>query len=154
MKSLHNSIIALLAAMALALAGCATQPPEQPPAGTTPATRWNTDAALQSRLLALDPAHISDRDVRETLAKGPTPRIMLLHGGIYPVHLAMESFGNFLVGMGYPEKRIRDPIDGSWSHSPYEDAERLAGIAAWYYERDGMPPILIGHSQGGMQAVK
>ena len=46
------------------------------------------------------------------------------------------------------------PYDGSWSHSPYEDAERLAGIAAWYYEKDGMPPMLIGHSQGGMQAVK
>jgi hypothetical protein len=32
--------------------------------------------------------------------------------------------------MGYPEAKIRDPVDGSWSHSPYEDAERLAGIAA------------------------
>jgi hypothetical protein len=79
---------------------------------------------------------------------------MLLHGGIYPVHLSMSSFGNFLVAMGYPEERIRNPRDGSWSHSPYEDVERLAGIAAWYYERDGMPPMLIGHSQGGMQAVK
>ena len=54
---------------------------------------------------------------------------MLVHGGIYPVHLAMKSFGNFLVDMGYPEERIRDPYDGTWSHSPYEDAERLAGIA-------------------------
>ena len=79
---------------------------------------------------------------------------MLMHGGIYPVHLAMTSFGTFLVGMGYPEARIRDPGDGKWSHSPYEDAERLAGIIAWHYEQDGMRPMIIGHSQGGMQVVK
>jgi hypothetical protein len=30
----------------------------------------------------------------------------------------------------------------------------LAGIVAFYYEKDGMVPMLIGHSQGGMQAVK
>ncbi len=112
------------------------------------------DRALEDRILALDPEHVSDADVRETLAKGPTPRIMLLHGGIYPVHLAMTSFATFLIGMGYPEAKIRDPNDGSWSYSPYEDAGRLAGIVAWYYEKDGMPPMLIGHSQGGMQAVK
>ncbi len=69
------------------------------------------DHALDARILALDPERISEDDVRNTLAKGPTPRIMLLHGGIYPVHLAMVSFGRFLVGMGYPEKRIRDPGD-------------------------------------------
>ena len=113
-----------------------------------------TDRALEDRILALDPERVSAADVRQILVKGPTPRIMLLHGGIYPVHLAMESFGRFLVGMGYPEEKIRDPFDGTWSHSPYEDAERLAGIAAWYYEKTGMPPMLIGHSQGGMQAVK
>src|SRR6478672_9930465 len=125
MKSLHKLIVASFTAIALALAGCATQPPAQPPAGTTPAARWRSDAALQSRLLALDPAHISDRDVRETLAKGPTPRIMLLHGGVYPVHLLMESFGNFLTGMGYPEARIRDPGSGDWSYSPYLQTSRL-----------------------------
>jgi hypothetical protein len=27
-------------------------------------------------------------------------------------------------------------------------------MVAWYYEKDGMSPMLIGHSQGGMQAVK
>ena len=113
-----------------------------------------TERAIEDRILALDPEHVTPADVRDILVKGPTPRIMLLHGGIYPVHLSMVSFGNFLVGMGYPEAKIRDPYDGSWSHSPYEDAERLAGIVAWYYERDGMPPLLIGHSQGGMQAVK
>jgi len=112
------------------------------------------DPALQSRLLALDPEHISDRDVRDTLAKGPTPRIMLLHGGVYPVHLVMESFGEFLVGMGYPEARIRDPGNGDWSYSPYLLTSQLAGLVAWQYEHDGLHPMLIGHSQGGLSAVK
>jgi hypothetical protein len=122
--------------------------------GALPATAQVADRALEDRILALDPDRVTAADVRQTLVRGPTPRIMLLHGGIYPVHLSMESFGNFLVGMGYPEARIRDPRDGSWSHSPYTDADQLAGMLAWYYEKDGMPPMLIGHSQGGMQAVK
>ena len=79
---------------------------------------------------------------------------MLFHGGLYPVHLLMESFGRFLSRMGYPEARIRDPGDQAWSYSPYEDAEKLAGIVAWEYETSGLHPMLIGHSQGGMQAVK
>jgi hypothetical protein len=154
MKPLQKLTIASFTAIALALAGCATQPPVQAPAGTPPAARWSSDAALQSRLLALDPAHISDRDVRETLAKGPTPRIMLLHGGVYPVHLLMESFGNFLTGMGYPEAQIRDPGNGDWSYSPYVQTTQLAGLAAWQYEHDGLHPMLVGHSQGGLAAVR
>ncbi len=113
-----------------------------------------TDRALEDRILALNPERISEDDVRDTLAKGPTPRIMLLHGGIYPVHLAMVSAGRFLTDMGYPENRIRHPGDGSWSHSPYENSAHIAGLIAWYYERDAMPPMVIGHSQGGIQAIK
>jgi hypothetical protein len=112
------------------------------------------DGALDARTLALDCERVTAADVHDTLARGRAPRIMLLHGGIYPVYLAMESFGRFLVAMGYPEQRIRDPGDASWSYSPYEDSARLAGIVAWHYERDGMPPMLIGHSQGGIQVVK
>lgn len=146
--------LALSLLIVLACAGCAVPAyhrAREPAAGAfLPAA----DRAVEDRVLALDPERVTPADVRDTLANGPTPRIMLLHGGIYPVHLSMTSFANFLVEMGYPEGRIRDPIDGSWSHSPYEDAERLAGIVAWYYEHDGMPPLIIGHSQGGMQAVK
>lgn len=141
--------------VAVAVAGCGVRPlraPDDP--APSPPPRAAPDRAVEDRILALAPARVSEGDVRDTLAKGPAPRIMLIHGGIYPVHLSMTSFGEFLTGMGYPESSIRDPYDGSWSHSPYEDAERLAGIAAWYYERDGMPPMIIGHSQGGMQAVK
>lgn len=110
--------------------------------------------AVEDRILALDPDRISDADVRNTLAAGPTPRIVLVHGGIAGVYLMMESFGKFLVGMGYPESRIRDPRDGEWSQNPYRSSVRLAGQLAWYYERDGVRPMLIGHSQGGMQTVK
>jgi hypothetical protein len=135
-------------------AGCGVRPLRAPDDPAAPPPRAAPDRAVEDRILALDPGRVTAADVSETLAKGPAPRIMLIHGGIYPVHLSMTSFGEFLVGMGYPESSIRDPYDGSWSHSPYEDAERLAGIAAWYHERDGMPPMIIGHSQGGMQAVK
>ncbi|MGE5669436.1 MAG: hypothetical protein ACM338_14690, partial [Betaproteobacteria bacterium] len=89
--------------VATLVAGCATQPP---PAGADPALALpvaSTSAPqaaadpfasmppsdVQERLLALDPDHIDDRDVRDVLAKGPAPRIILLHGGIYPVYLLM-----------------------------------------------------------------
>jgi pimeloyl-ACP methyl ester carboxylesterase len=66
----------------------------------------------------------------------------------------MQSFAEFLIGMGYPENRIRDPGDGAFSRSPYDDSEHQAGEIAWYYEHEGVRPMLIGHSQGGIQAVK
>jgi hypothetical protein len=56
--------------------------------------------------------------------------------------------------MGYPLERLRDPRDGSLSQSGYQDSVRVAGIVAWHYEHDGMPPILIGHSRGGMVVVR
>jgi hypothetical protein len=156
MNSLLRTLTASLVAISLALGGCATQPSDETAARASAAARAPalSDRAVQDRLLALDPDRITDEDVQRVLAKGPAPRIVLLHGGIYPVHLLMESFGRFLSRMGYPEARIRDPGDGAWSYSPYEDSEKLAGIVAWDYERTGLRPMLIGHSQGGMQAVK
>ena len=149
----------LIVALGLVAAGCATVPPP----GSAPGVSQTGNFAvlrgvaighvLEDRILALDPDHLSAADVT-TLASGPTPRLILLHGGIYPVHLAMESFGEFLVGMGYPESRIRDPATGEWSYSPYDNSERLAGLVAWSYEHDGLRPMLIGHSQGGLHAVK
>jgi hypothetical protein len=151
----------LVAALALIAGGCATAPPIAP----DPALAARPDAGsvlrslgsgpeLEDRLLALNPERISEDDVRDTLAKGPAPHIMLLHGGIFPVHLMMVSAGRFLTGMGYPESKIRHPGDRRWSHSPYEDSAQLAGLCAWYYEHDGMRPMMIGHSQGGVQAIK
>jgi hypothetical protein len=111
------------------------------------------DVAQEDRILALDPERIGDADIR-TLAAAPAPRIILVHGGVVGVYLMMESFAKFLVGMGYPESKIRDPHDGGYSQNPYGSSERLAGEIAWYYEHDAMRPMLIGHSQGGMQAIK
>ncbi len=151
----------LMLCAGLLATGCATPPTESHEAARQDAVKGVAlvrtialDPALEERILALDPEHISDRDVRSTLAQGPTPRIMLIHGGVFPVYLLMESFSRFLTGMGYPEERIRDAGDGALSRSPYESAERQAGMIAWYYEHEGVRPILVGHSQGGIQVVK
>jgi hypothetical protein len=146
--------ISLVLVAALSVAGCGITAVRDPSAPLAAAPVPAIDRALEDRILAVDPDHVSQAQVQDILARGPTPRVILLHGGIYPVHLAMTAFGRFLVQMGYPEARIRDPFDGSWSHSPYEDADQIAGRLAYYYEKEGMVPILIGHSQGGMQAVK
>jgi hypothetical protein len=66
----------------------------------------------------------------------------------------MESFSAFLIGMGYPEEKVRKPNGGGYSYNGFTDSKRLAGTLAWYYEKEGMMPILIGHSQGGMLAIK
>lgn len=151
----------ILLVAAVIASGCATQPPvaPEPAALTRPAPQAvlrgaPIDRAVEERILALDPERISDIEVRDTLARGPTPRIVLLHGGIYPVHLAMASFGEFLTGMGYPAAKILDPRDGSWSISPYTSSIEIAGLLAWHYEHDGVRPMVVGHSQGGIQAVK
>jgi hypothetical protein len=159
----HQTGFALLLAAAVAAGGtgCSTRPFVPPAAAAPPRPAPGAvlrdlprDPALDARILELDPERITDDAVRNTLAKGPAPRIVLLHGGIYPVYLAMVSFGHFLTGMGYPEDRIRSPGDRQWSHSPYESSENLAGMVAWHYENDGLRPMLVGHSQGGVQAVK
>jgi hypothetical protein len=150
-------------ASALALAGCAGAPLAEPAPIAAP--RQDTgpqaviagaalDPQLEARLLALDPQRVTDSDVREVLALGPTPRIVALHGGIYPVHLLMESFTRFLAGMGYPTHKLQHPGDGRRSHSPYENSLQIAGLIAWYYEHEGLMPMLVGHSQGGIQLVK
>ena len=160
--SLHLSRTLLISIFALVLGACATRPlqtgePSPPPRPGSVLKSVQLDQALEERLLALDPDQISGEDVRDTLSKAPAPRIVLLHGGIYPVYLAMTSFAEFLIGMGYPDERIRRPdgvLDSLYSYSPYQDSREVAGLIAWYYERDGVRPMMIGHSQGGVQAVK
>ncbi len=109
---------------------------------------------LEEKILALDPEHITGKDIKETLSHAPAPRIINIHGGIYPVHLLMKTFSKFLISMGYPEEKIRDPKNGSYSYSCYIRSEKFAGLIAWYYEKEGMRPMIIGHSQGGVQTVK
>ncbi len=114
----------------------------------------STSQLMEDEILALDPEHITEKDVNSLLSRAPAPRIINIHGGIYPVHLLMKSFSEFLIGMGYPEEKIRNPRDGSYSYSCYTRSKKLAGLIAWYYEKEGMRPMIIGHSQGGIQAVK
>ncbi len=150
---LRSAFTLLATLLAAACAGVVTLPSDAPRILASEAPRaW--DAAVEERILALDPERISERDVRTTLAAGPTPRMILLHGAIYPAFLMMTSFAKFLEGMGYPSDRLLDPADRSYSQSPYGSSERLAGEIAWYYEHDGVHPMLIGQSLGGMQAVK
>src|SRR5690349_18209136 len=150
-----------IAAVALVASGCGTVPtaPQDSAANSTPAPgavlkSIQIDPALEQRILALDPEHISENDVRDTLSKAPAPRVYGVHGGVYPVELLMRSFGRFLTGMGYPENRIRDAGDNSWSYSPYGSGAQQAGEIAWYYEHEGMRALLVGHSQGGIQVIK
>ena len=108
----------------------------------------------QSRILALNPERVTESDVRNVLAGAPAPQIINIHGGIAPVQKRLTSFSKFLVGMGYPDSSIRLRSTGGYTISCYYDAELFAGIVAWYYEHEGMRPMILGHSQGCMQAVK
>jgi hypothetical protein len=146
---------------ALGLSGCAIYerkglPPERAQAllAKPGSAAFKPTAELEKRILALDPEHVTAADVRETLAQSPAPRVINIHGGIAPVHEMMISFSHFLMGMGYPQSSLTHPSDGTYTFSCYEDADVITGQIAWFYEREGMRPVIIGHSQGGMQAVK
>jgi hypothetical protein len=109
-------------------------------------------ATARAHFLALDCEHPADVGAAGAHAGVPAPRIINLHGSV-PI-VTMASFAEFLTAMGYPEASLRDPHDGSLSQSSFTGSEELAGMVAWYYERDGMRPMLIGHSQGGMLVVR
>jgi hypothetical protein len=108
----------------------------------------------RERILALDPEHLSEKEIRELLSQAPAPKIINIHGGIYPVHRRMIAFSEFLIGMGYPAASITNPGDGTYTFSCYESSDTIAGMIAWHYEKEGLRPMIVGHSQGGMQAVK
>ena len=150
----------LLLGAALLLPGCAAvesrgiQPRRSAENADPPEFRALTfTPELEEKILALDPEHVSEKDVREVLSRAPAPRIVNIHGGIFPVYLMMVSFSEFLVAMGYPASSVGNP-DGTYSYSCYEDSAMIAGVVAWYYEKEGMRPMIIGHSQGGMQTIK
>lgn len=111
-----------------------------------------SDPAIIARILALDADALTARDVRDTLVHAPAPRIIALHGSLPLV--TMEPFARFLIAMGYPEERLRNPKDGTHTYGSFGSGARMAGMLAWHYEREGMMPMLIGHSQGGMMVVR
>lgn len=154
-------LLSLLACVALVVQGCATYSRQ----GVDSARAAEIESSIVRRqfapspetakaILALDPENVAEWDVRTLLAPLPAPRIINIHGGIYPVHRRMISFSEFLIGMGYPGESIANPGDGTYTFSCYESSAKIAGVIAWYYEREGLRPIIVGHSQGGMQTVK
>ena len=145
--------VAFLIGLALLAFAAATRVPAADDVRAPPFRAPKLEPVAEARLLALNCERLSADDVR-ALGAAPAPRVMLLHGGVFPVHLLMAAFGRFLVGMGYPEASVRDPANGDWSYSPYMDTRQLAGLVAWQFERDGMRPMMVGHSQGGLYVVK
>jgi pimeloyl-ACP methyl ester carboxylesterase len=109
---------------------------------------------LAAKILALNPTNVSTREVQEVLRHAPAPRVVKIHGGIASVIPRMVSFSEFLIGMGYPASSLTNPSDGTYSFSCYESADKIAGVIAWFYEKEGLRPMMVGHSQGGMQVVK
>ena len=114
--------------------------------------RAGLDPVIATRLQALDPENVGASEVAEVLAKVPAPRIILLQGSFGVV--SMDPFAEFLIAMGYPAERIANPRDRRRSTASSMDSRQLAGMLAWYYETEGMRPLLIGHSQGGMLAIR
>jgi len=151
----------LLCCGALVMSGCAdpkTSANNFGYRGQTKSGRVCRSSALSAEtrrsILALDPEHVTEREIKEVLSRMPAPRIINIHGGLLPLKATMNSFGQFLIGMGYPEASVRDPADGSCTYGYYDRSDKIAGTIAWYYEQDGMRPMIVGHSLGGIQAVR
>jgi hypothetical protein len=110
-------------------------------------------ADLRLGLLGLEPERVSAQQVRDLLSQAPAPRVLLFKGS---VGADMESFGAFLQGMGYPPPQLRNPATGRYSYSFGWDGCRCAGcdeLAAGMghlVRSEGVAPMLIGHSGGGV----
>ncbi len=142
----------ICAAICCAPLGVLAQTGESGAQATSPMAARGVDRELARAVLALDCRHVDANGVSRLQAAGVAPRIILLQGSLAPLN--MESFADFLVAMGYPEQRLRDPRDGRTSQPSFEGSQRWAGTLAWYYESEGAMPMLIGHSQGGMMAIR
>jgi hypothetical protein len=157
--STHVTLVTFVTLVTLSLTGCATYkraglPPERARVIEKQFHPPTLSSELEDKILALDPFHVSEKDIREVLSQAPAPRIINIHGGIYTVRFRMVSFSQFLIGMGYPAFAITNAADGTYDFSCYESSDMLTGMMAWYYEKEGLRPIMVGHSQGGFQEVK
>jgi hypothetical protein len=110
-------------------------------------------ADLRLGLLGLEPERVSAQQVRDLLSQAPAPRVLLFKGS---VGADMESFGAFLQAMGYPAQRLRNPASGRYSYSfrwegcRCAECEALAGSIGTLVRSEGMAPMLVGHSGGGV----
>ena len=159
MKSLSSNLLILCAAVVLA--GCGMyhrqglDPARLRQAECTFAARPpRFSPELEKRILALDPTNVTAQDVRDVLSHAPAPKVVNIHGGLARVIPRMVDFSEFLIGMGYPAVSLTNPSDGTYSFSCYESSEKIAGAIAWFYEKEGLRPMMVGHSQGGIQVVK
>ena len=141
--------IAVISFFLCSLFGCAHK--EMTPPSSLP-RELSLPPHLVQQVLSLDPEALSEKEVSEVLSRCPAPRILALDGSI-PI-VSMESFAKFLIRMGYPEESVRNPATGSYSYSSYRSSKKMAGMIAWYYEKEGMMPMLVGQSQGGMLSIK
>ncbi len=151
----RNACVLLLALLALSGSpwnGYAFDEMEREAAEGSALQRLDLDTGTEEAILALDPERLSEREIREVLSQAPAPRIINLDGSL-PL-ITMRSFSKFLIAMGYPEEKVRAVTGGSYTYNSYTDSREIAGLTAWLYEREGMLPILIGHSQGGMRTIK
>ena len=141
--------IILLPLLVILLAGCARGYQDVRP---SPKSSNALLPELAGKIRSLYPNAVSEKEVAEVLSRYPAPRIVALDGSV-PI-VTMGSFARFLIRMGYPEERVRNPENGSYAYSSYRHSKDMAGMIAWYYERESMRPVVIGHSQGGMLSIK
>ena len=94
----------------------------------------------------LDCARV-DTATAAALPADRAPRVVLLQGSLGIV--TMAPFGEFLRDMGYPAAALTDPRTGEMTTDSDLDGRTLAGMLAWQYERDGVRPVIVGHSKGG-----
>ena len=89
-----------------------------------------------SVIAGLDCDRLSRADIDNVLVHTKAPRIIAVSGtfGLS----TMDPFARFLVAMGYPADRIKNPATDDWSYSSAMASSTLAGLLAWHYERDGM----------------
>ena len=142
-------VAALLVASYVAPAGAVTDPVDAAPA---PAARAPAAPEIVRAVAKLDCTRVSATEVANVLGHAPAPRIVLLQGSI--AFVTMEPFARFLIAMGYPEQRLRDPRDGALTRASFIDAAALAGELAYEYEQSAEEPMLIGHSQGGAVVIR
>ena len=119
------------------------------------AGHWNLlarDPELAERILALDPTHVTASDIQKTLSKGPAPWIFPITPA-FPGPVLFSKLVQFFLDMGYPPGRIGDPRTEDFKVDWHEESETIAGMAAWTYERDGMAPMIVGWSVGGITTM-
>ena len=132
---------ALIGALLASRVAFGEPPPRRLPAGE-----------VAQQLKRLDCTRVSAAQVADVLSHVPAPRIVLLQGSVAIV--TMEPFARFLIAMGYPEERLRNPRDGELTYASFIDAAALAGALAYEYEQTAQEPMLIGHSQGGAVVIR